>query len=99
MNFNAWIKSLRATLPAEIFLPGILIFKGLTARRLYKSFGVKGLISVILYEAGCSGRAACGLSPDGIVGLNPAGGMHICQMRELCVVTYRFLRRADHSSR
>jgi hypothetical protein len=23
---------------------GILIFKGLTARRLYKSFGVKGLI-------------------------------------------------------
>jgi hypothetical protein len=25
-------------------LPGILIFKGLTARRLYKSFGVKRLI-------------------------------------------------------
>jgi hypothetical protein len=25
------------------FLVGILIFKGLTARRLYKSFGVKGL--------------------------------------------------------
>jgi hypothetical protein len=25
-------------------LLGILIFKGLTARRLYKSFGVKGLI-------------------------------------------------------
>jgi hypothetical protein len=25
------------------FLLGILIFKGLTARRLYKSFGVKGL--------------------------------------------------------
>jgi hypothetical protein len=24
------------------FLLGILIFKGLTARRLYKSFGVKG---------------------------------------------------------
>jgi hypothetical protein len=27
----------------RIFLRGILIFKGLTARRLYKSFGVKGL--------------------------------------------------------
>jgi hypothetical protein len=27
---------------AEIFT-GILIFKGFTARRLYKSFGVKGL--------------------------------------------------------
>jgi hypothetical protein len=26
------------------FLLGILIFKWLTARRLYKSFGVKGLI-------------------------------------------------------
>jgi hypothetical protein len=30
-------------LPAEIFLLGILIFKGLIARRLYMSFGVKGL--------------------------------------------------------
>jgi hypothetical protein len=27
-----------------IFLLGILIFKGLTARRLYKSFGVKGVM-------------------------------------------------------
>jgi hypothetical protein len=27
----------------KFFLLGILIFKGLTARRLYKSFGVKGL--------------------------------------------------------
>jgi hypothetical protein len=30
--------------PSRIFLLWILIFKGLTARRLYKSFGVKGLI-------------------------------------------------------
>jgi hypothetical protein len=27
----------------RIFLPGILIFKGLNVRRLYMSFGVKGL--------------------------------------------------------
>jgi hypothetical protein len=27
---------------SRIFLLGILIFKGLTARRLYKSLGVKG---------------------------------------------------------
>jgi hypothetical protein len=27
------------------FLLGILIFKGLTVRRLYKSFGIKGLLS------------------------------------------------------
>jgi hypothetical protein len=30
-------------LTAEIFLLGILILKGLTARRFYKSFGVRGL--------------------------------------------------------
>jgi hypothetical protein len=30
-------------------LLGILIFKGLTARRLYKSFGVKGLIQSVIY--------------------------------------------------
>jgi hypothetical protein len=41
--FNARIKSLRATLPAEVFLLGIVNSKGLTGRRLYKSFGVKGL--------------------------------------------------------
>jgi hypothetical protein len=29
---------------SHIFLLEILIFKGLTTRRLYKSFGVKGLI-------------------------------------------------------
>jgi hypothetical protein len=27
---------------SRLFLLGVLIFKGLTARRLYKSFGVKG---------------------------------------------------------
>jgi hypothetical protein len=30
-----------------MILLGILIFKGLTAWRLYKSFGVKGLISLV----------------------------------------------------
>jgi hypothetical protein len=29
---------------SRIFLPGILIYKGLTARRFYKSFGLKGLM-------------------------------------------------------
>jgi hypothetical protein len=33
---------------SRIFLLGILMFKGLTARRLYKSFGVKGLISIMV---------------------------------------------------
>jgi hypothetical protein len=32
-----------------IFLLGILIFKGLTARRLYKSFSVKGLVEELWF--------------------------------------------------
>jgi hypothetical protein len=43
LNFNAGIKSLHAS-PCRDFILDILIFKGVTARRLYKSFGVKGLI-------------------------------------------------------
>jgi hypothetical protein len=31
---------------SRVFLLGILIFKRLTARRLYRSFGVRGLSSV-----------------------------------------------------
>jgi hypothetical protein len=34
---------------SRIFLLGILIFKGLTARRLYKLFGVKGLTLRLMY--------------------------------------------------
>jgi disulfide bond formation protein DsbB len=40
---------------SRIFLLGILIFKGLTARRLYKSFGVKGLKVVIHHILGALG--------------------------------------------
>jgi hypothetical protein len=47
--FKAGIKSLRATMPDEIFYFFILIFKGLTARRFYKSFGVKGLILFMMF--------------------------------------------------
>jgi hypothetical protein len=35
---------------SRIFLLGILIFKGLTARRLYKSFGVRGLIEQLNFK-------------------------------------------------
>jgi hypothetical protein len=35
---------------SRVFLLGILIFKGLTARRLYKSFGVKGLTLLLAGE-------------------------------------------------
>jgi hypothetical protein len=38
MNIGVFVGSSR------IFVLGILIFKGLTARRLYKSFGVKELM-------------------------------------------------------
>jgi hypothetical protein len=33
---------------SRIFILGILIFKGLTARRLYKSFSVKGLTKLFV---------------------------------------------------
>jgi hypothetical protein len=35
-----------------MFLLGILIFKRLTARRLYKSFGVKGLMKHVMTVSG-----------------------------------------------
>jgi hypothetical protein len=41
----------------------------------------------------------CGRSLAGIVGSNPAGGMDVCLLWMLCVVRYRSLRRANHSSR
>ena len=41
----------------------------------------------------------CGRSLDGIVGSNPAGGMDVRLLLVLCVVRYRCLHRADHSSR
>jgi hypothetical protein len=36
---------------SRIVLLGILIFKGLNARRLYKSFGVKGLMKEYIYSS------------------------------------------------
>ena len=41
----------------------------------------------------------CSRSLAGIVGSNPAGGMDVCLLWLLCVVSYGSLRRADHSSR
>ena len=40
----------------------------------------------------------CGRSIAGIAGSNPAGGIDVCLLRVLCVVRYRFPRRADHLS-
>ena len=39
----------------------------------------------------------CGRSFVGITASNPAGGLDACILWVLCVVTYRSLRRADHS--
>jgi len=41
----------------------------------------------------------CGRSLAEIAGSNPAGGMDVCVLWVLCVVTYRSMRRADPSSR
>ena len=41
---------------------------------------------------------ACGRSPAEILGSNPTGGMDICLLWVSCVVRYRSVPRADHSS-
>jgi hypothetical protein len=41
----------------------------------------------------------CGRFLAGIAGLNTAGDMDVCLLWLLCVVRYRFVRRADRSSR
>jgi hypothetical protein len=44
---------------SRIFLQGILIFKGLIARRLCMSFGVKGLITMCVWGMCSSGPGQC----------------------------------------
>jgi hypothetical protein len=41
----------------------------------------------------------CCCSLAGIVGFNPAGGIDVCVLRVLCVVSESSVHRADHSSR
>jgi hypothetical protein len=53
---------------SRIFLLGILIFKGLTARRLYKSFSVKGLI-ILSFDAEV--RAAESVNKQASIKINP----------------------------
>jgi hypothetical protein len=48
---------------SRIFLLGILIFKGLSVRRLYKSFGVKGLTRTLTTLHLNSSI------PDGVIGI------------------------------
>jgi hypothetical protein len=70
-------------------LLGILIFKGLTARRLYKSFGVKGLIDnnlrgitngQMIQVTARSKAWFCGCSRAGIAGSSPAGDMEVFRL-------------------
>jgi len=41
----------------------------------------------------------CSRSLPGTAGSNPTGDMDVCLLSVLCVIKYRSLRRADHSSR
>jgi hypothetical protein len=57
------------------------------------------LIQIAIPTAVRSKAWVCGCSLAGIAGANPSGGIYICLLRVLCVVRYRSLRRAVHSSR
>jgi len=50
-------------------------------------------------EAARSEAWVCSHSPAGIAGSNPTGGMAVSLLWVLCVVKYRSLHGADHSSR
>jgi hypothetical protein len=47
----------------------------------------------------CRSHWPRGLRPAAIVGSNPTGGMEVCLLCVLCVVSYRSLLPADHSFR
>ena len=53
---------------------------------------------VVTIMAVRSKMSVCGRSLAGIVGSNPAGGRDVSLLWVLCVVRWRSLRRADHSS-
>ena len=58
------------------------------------------LVKIIPMPVAARSKASvCGRSLVGAVGSNPAGGMDVCRLWVLCVVRYRSLRWADHSSR
>jgi len=63
--------------------------------------GFKGLITPSYYPisvaAGSKARV-CGFSLAMIEGLNPTECIQICLIGMFCVVRWKYLRRADHSS-
>jgi hypothetical protein len=62
---------------SRIFLLGIIICKGLTARRIYKSFGVKGLNS---FRLGCNDLSVRGKEQRNRSVFLKSQRMHKCSM-------------------
>ena len=72
-------------------------------RRYTKPYSILSYIYIYIYmPVPVAARAkvwVCGRSPTEIVGSNSTGDMDVCLSWVLCVVKWRSLRRADHSSR
>ena len=84
-----------------------LLLKGLTSMASVQNVeetGTEGIIRLkwvikLIPVAALFEAWVCGPSLAGIVGSIPMGGMDACLLWVLFIVTYRSLRRADHSSR
>jgi len=81
----------RRTLPLPHITPKFCTVAVFVAVDFYKTF--------IVSLADLGGRAVYGGSLAGAASSNPAAGMDVCLLCMLCVVRYRSLYRADHSSR
>jgi hypothetical protein len=68
---------------SRIFLLGILIFKGLTARRFYKSFGVKGLMLLEGTGVGCWATQMCSVGSENKMKINVYRTVHPIKRRQI----------------
>ena len=83
------------------------IYTEVTSRYRYRSYFtvyiqklLHGIYTEVRIKVAARSKArVCGRSLAGIAGSNPAEGIDICLLWVLCVVRYRSLRLADHSSR
>jgi hypothetical protein len=106
---SVWSHSKQALKPLwlEYVLPGLVQKTVLFFSFLLDSYNKQPVFTEFWYvkstltvpKTARSKALVCGRSPTEIVGSNSTGGIDVCLLWVLWVVRYRYLRRADHSSR